>query len=463
MQLLTNKDKHPEFSGDQSSIHWLSFWQLVLSLLGMMTLWGFAIMLGFMVLSSAISTGGASSISDSLPLLLMAAGIAFGGILLIPSAGYAFLHILNKPNPIKFKLPRSSLVFILIPLFVSFGYLVTKSPTLTWIALPPIHVITIGLSILWLSSLGIRGLSVGSKQRIWGIFGAGMVAAPILSLLMEFVVIIGVCILGISYFARDPVFAHGLTQLSENYLANPDQQMDALVKFLEPYLMQPITIYGVLIVVAILVPLIEEFFKPIGVWLLIRRKPTPSQGFAAGVLSGAGFALFENFALSASSGEEWSLVVVARMGTSIIHILTTGLTGWALALAWQEGRYFRLGLTYLVSVSIHALWNGLVILSVIPELLPVDALYPDVLRNIGTSSPIVFLILLVGSFVLLLRFNSTLRHAIMSPVDTATPGEHHPTSKIISTDSHPIMNTNESLDNTIPEENLTNGNHQLFD
>jgi len=463
MQPLTNEDQRSEFSGDTSSIHWLSFLQLGLSLLGMLTLWGFAIMLGFMVLSSTISAGETSSIGDTLPLLLMAAGLAFGGILLIPSAGFAFLHILNKPNPIKFKLPRPSLVFIFIPLSVSLGYLAAKSPTLTWIALPPIHVISIGLSILWLSSLGARGLLVGSNQRIWGIFGAGMVAGPILSLFVELVVFLGVGILGIGYFARDPAFAQGLSQFSENYLANPDMQMEAMFSFLEPYLMQPITIYGGLIVIAVLVPLIEEFFKPIGVWLLINRKPTPYQGFAAGILSGAGFAIFENFALSASTGEEWSLVVIARMGTSIIHIFTTGLTGWALAQAWQEGRYFRLGLTYLVSVSIHALWNGLVMLSVIPELLSSSTPYPDVLRAIGTSSPIVLLILLVGCFALLLRSNSTLRRAIMAPIKEGTPVQLQPVAHILSTDSHSSMNTSSPLDTNTTEEDSNNGNHQLSD
>jgi hypothetical protein len=181
-----------------------------------------------------------------------------------------------------------------------------------------------------------------------------MAAAPFLSLLAEIAVIISVSILGISYLALDPDFAQGLAQLSESYLVDPGQPPDEIFNFLEPHLAQPIVLYGGMLVVAVLVPLIEEFFKPIGVWLLAGRDPSPGEGFAAGALSGAGFALFENYTLSASSGEEWAIVVVARMGTSIIHILTTGLTGWALALAWKERRYLKLGLTYLVSVTIHA-------------------------------------------------------------------------------------------------------------
>jgi hypothetical protein len=221
--------------------------------------------------------------------------------------------------------------------------------------------------------------------------------------------------------------------------------------------MQPVVIYGGLVVVAILVPLIEEFFKPIGVWLLLGTQPTPAQGFAAGVLSGAGFALFENLTLSASSGEEWSLVVMARIGTSIIHILTTGLTGWALALAWTRGRYLRLGATYLVSVSIHALWNGLVILAIVPEFLPDLSSYPDALENIGAASPIGFLILLVGSLVLLIGSNRALKRAIIPPIaETLKPDQD--TDQPSST-TGALQTLNVGLIEETNEENPSYGNH----
>ena len=106
-----------------------------------------------------------------------------------------------------------------------------------------------------------------------------------------------------------------------------------LLDQLETYLMQPSTLYIALLFGALIVPLLEELFKPIGVWLLVGRKPSPAQGFAAGLLSGAGYALFENFSLGASAGEDWAMVVVARIGTSLIHIVTAGLMGWALSLS----------------------------------------------------------------------------------------------------------------------------------
>lgn len=414
---MQKPNTNSEAKNQKPAIHWPSVWQLGISLLGALGLWTLALTLGVMVLGNAVSISGPDRLSEALPLLLLAAGTAFAGILLLPSAGYAYLRISHKPAPIQFRLRYPGFLILLIPPLVGLGYLAAQSPILVWVALPLIHVITIGISILWLVYIGIRGLSVGSRQRIWGVFGIGMVAGPFLSLLLEFVVILVVGTIAVGILARDPAAARELTQIAENFLANPNQPPDAIIEFFEPYLFQPVSIYIVLSVAAVLVPLIEEFFKPVGVWLLLGRKPTPAQGFAAGVLSGAGFALFENLTLSASSGEEWSLVVLARIGTSVIHIVVTGLTGWALTTAWREGRYIRLGVTYLVSVSIHALWNGLVILAVIPEFLPDGAAYPQVLRNVGTASPIGFVILLVGAFGLLLGCNAALRRAIIPPAN----------------------------------------------
>lgn len=422
-------------------------------------------MLGVMVFNSVLNAGEGSAVGESVPLLLMAAGFAFSGVLLLPSAGFGLLRILNKPSPVKWGLRRPGWLILVVLVLVGLGYLTAQSKILTWIALPIIHVMTIGLSVLWLVALGTRGLQVGSQQRVWGIFGTGMVVAPLLSLLAEAVVIIVIGVLGVSVLARDPLFAEELVQITESYIANPDRPPEAILELFEPYWMEPVTIYGVLLVAAVLVPLIEEFFKPVGVWLLVGRRPTPAQGFAAGVLSGAGFALFETLAMSAGTGSEWSLVVVARIGTSIIHISTAGLTGWALALAWQEKRYFRLGLAYFSAVSIHALWNGLVVFTIIPEFWPDAVGTPKILANIGVVSPPVFLILLGGGFVLLLGCNASLRRAIIPPAHSGyheqrvqsekpeTLEKPQPCAQLART--QPGYSKAESIEEEVPN----NGNH----
>ena len=142
--------------------------------------------------------------------------------------------------------------------------------------------------------------------------------------------------------------------------------------------------------------------------------------FAAGLLSGAGYALFENFSLGASAGDDWAMIVVARIGTSLIHIVTTGLMGWALALAWKEKRYMRLGVSYLAAVFIHGLWNSTVILTAGTEIFGTNIMLPDFARFISAGAPLVFAVLVLGSFVLLLTFNATLRQSSPQASDTST-------------------------------------------
>ena len=390
--------------------HWPSFWQLVLSVLAILGLWGMALLLVLTVVATLLS----GSNEDSLTFMLTAAGLAASGILLIPSAGYAYMRILGRPAP-DYALPRHTgwWILALLPV-VGLGHFIARADAVAWLLLPPLHVIAISLSVFWLLYLGMRGISLHSSQRTWGVFDAGLIFAPLFSLVAELVLFFAAAMVVGFYLARDPIIMEQLLELSENipFMLDPS---DAVIELLEPTLMQPWLIYAGLIGGAVLIPLIEELFKPIGVWLLFGREITPAQGFAAGLLSGAGYALFESFVLSANAPEEWSLIVIARIGTSLIHILTSGLMGLALVLAWREQRYLRLALTYLMAVVIHGLWNGLVILNALPSILPDDMQYPQFLRQVGFIAPGGLLFLIVSSFILLMSANNLLRRAIIPP------------------------------------------------
>ena len=231
----------------KNTIHWPSVLQVGLSLVSVLFLWSLSVMLGVMVFNSILIAGEGGAVGESVPLLLMAAGFVFSGVLLLPSAGFGLLRILNKPSPVKWGLRRPGWLILVVLVLVGLGYLTAQSKILTWIALPIIHVMTIGLSVLWLVALGTRGLQVGSQQRVWGIFGTGMVVAPLLSLLAEAVVIIVIGVLGVSVLARDPLFAEELVQITESYIANPDRPPEAILELFEPYWMEPVTIYGVLL------------------------------------------------------------------------------------------------------------------------------------------------------------------------------------------------------------------------
>jgi hypothetical protein len=406
----------PATSEPQSAIHWPSVWQFALSLFGILALWGLSAVMLLTVLSSVLvgDTVGA------LALLLNSAGTAFAGILLMPSAGYAFLRLLGSPVAFQFHLHRPGWVILALPPVLLLGHWAANAETAAYFLLPLMHVLAAAISVAWLLALGLRGLSLDAPQLSWGVFGCGLIGAPFLSLITELVVLFLFVILGMLFLMREPQVLDALLQLTETM---PPDAPESAIELLQPYVVRPGTLYAIFVFGALLVPLLEELFKPIGVWLLIRRQPTPAQGFAAGLLSGGGYALFENFVLGASAGTDWAMVVIARMGTSLIHVLTTGLMGWALILAWRERRYLRLAGTYFLAVAIHGTWNGTVILTTVLELVSGEAAMPDFLQALGAAAPVIFVVVILGCLLLLLRSNAALRRAISQENDIIPPAQ----------------------------------------
>jgi len=232
-------------------------------------------------------------------------------------------------------------------------------------------------------------------------------------LVLEALALVGMIVVVSILIANQPELVNRMMQLSEElpYLqGNPED----LFRMITPFLSSPAVILAVVTFIAIIVPLIEELFKPISVWFLAGRGITPAEGFAAGALSGAGFAIFESLMLNAGV-DDWLVGSVLRIGTAVIHIMTTAMSGWALASTWRDGHYFRLALTYLGVVTIHGIWNGVTILSVIYELgasegttTGLGAEYPF-LEIISIMAPYILAALTIGGFILLILMNRNLR------------------------------------------------------
>ena len=105
----------------------------------------------------------------------------------------------------------------------------------------------------------------------------------------------------------------------------------------------PGVIVTVLLYISVLVPAIEEIFKPIGVWLFARRLQSAAQGFALGALSGAGYALIETIGVSGQQTGEWASLLFSRIGTGLLHITTSALVGAAIVLLIAFGTFVGLG------------------------------------------------------------------------------------------------------------------------
>jgi len=405
----TEVKEQPGLSPSRPEIHWPSLLQLGLSLLAILGLWSVALTAGLVGIVQVMA--GTAEEGSVLPFFIIANASGVMGILLLPSAGYAALRLLGRQAPRSLLWPRwfrPTLLILLLPLVFLAGNWVARREALSWFALPPIHILAVGIPLLWFVHLAVRDLPLGSPQRVWGIFGSGLVVAPAVIMVIEIMLLLFIIILWSVWASTRPELLQEMTTLFER-LNQLRTSPEMAVRLISPYLSRPAVIFSVLTFGSVFVPLVEEVFKPIGVWFLMGRMLTAAEGFAAGVISGAGYALVESLAISAG-GEAWTGLAFARMGTGVVHVLTSGLTGWALALAWRENRYLRLGLVYLLSVFIHGLWNGLTLLLVFVELPQIGGQSPLVgLESWGRLAPYGLVILVGLSFAGLIWMNWRLR------------------------------------------------------
>ncbi len=401
-----------------TSIHWYSVAQFGLSVLAILALWGMAGSTLLAILSQRLV--GASSVVEELPLFLIGGSFFFMGILLMPSAYYSFMRIIGRPvegAPSLARTLRPSLLIFGLPVLIAAGYWISQNQTVAWLLLPPVHVVTITLPLLWLTYLGVRGLPLGSPQRAWGVFASGATIAPLLILFAEVAALVGAVMIALASLASSTAQAGFIERLAERLRSAPSPE--SALQILQPIVSNPAVIFSVILFAAVIVPLIEEAVKPVGVWLLAGRRLDPAAGFAAGLLSGAGYAVIESLLLT-TSGQDWTFLVFARIGTGAVHILTGGLVGWALVGAWNQGSYLRLGATYLLAVLIHGAWNGLTMVMAFDSLSPAHAASSNLgfLTTVSQAAPYLLGGIALLSFLGLILANRTLARRVEA-------GENH--------------------------------------
>jgi RsiW-degrading membrane proteinase PrsW (M82 family) len=357
---------------------------------------------------------------------MMAYSLGLMGLLCLPSVWISAQRLMKKDQPglvregwfgksgspgrrlDAFGIVTILVIFVLPPMLV-LGHLVAQNDRVAWLLLPPINLLATGLPVLWLALLGMRKLSGGSAQRRWGVFTVSLAYAPTLILVIEMVLIVIAGFAGLVWLSTQPEKTNELMEMLQQLRSMPTPDPEVILEYAQPYLNEPVVVIGLVVLGSVFVPLIEELFKPLGVWLLAWKKLTPAQGWVLGVISGAGFALFENLGNTSGGGEEWALVTTSRITAALLHMLTSGLMGWAIAYAWTERRYLRLGAIFALAVTIHGLWNGLAIIGSIA--IPFNLQVPGAteLPVNGMVAVIGLLALGIFNFALYLAMNRALR------------------------------------------------------
>jgi RsiW-degrading membrane proteinase PrsW (M82 family) len=228
-------------------------------------------------------------------------------------------------------------------------------------------------------------------------------------MVVEIVAFIVILLLIGLWAAMHPEILTSLQQFGQR-MSTSQIDPEALMQMVAPLMRNPWMIFGVISIVAGLVPLIEELLKPLAVWLLAGRRPSPAEGFVAGALCGAGFGMIESMLyLINPTSESWAFLAAGRAGTIMLHTTTTALVGWAMALAWRDGAYVRLGGTYLLAVILHGLWNGLAVLTGFSVYLETAPENMRLLYELSRMAPFGISALAVAIFGLLLWGNHYLR------------------------------------------------------
>ena len=341
-------------------------WQTILHFI--ITLTGLVLFLGLASLSFLMIAVGlvlpASRMNTNIGVnFILASGMFFCGLPLIPAVFSSFQRLTKKSirpfesTPIK--------IWQMVVLLATWIGAVLLSDTLYqhfqwgWLAATPFFGIAIAAPIVLIAWIGIGGISFGSRNRLWGTLGVGMTVGPFLSSLLELLVIIFVIIALFFFLMLDPTWLPKLQQIVSQLQGMTNT--DTIMQVLAPYLMDPLVLVSLFLVLGVFTPMIEETLKPAVVWLLGKRLQSPSQGFALGVISGAGFALVESMLAGSTPGQDWGALLAARAGGGLMHMFASGVMGWGIASALQGKRRRLLG-AYLVSLTVHGLWNSAAII-----------------------------------------------------------------------------------------------------
>lgn len=236
----------------------------------------------------------------------------------------------------------------------------SENTQVNWFLLPLLTIPAVTLPIFLALGLAIRQLPLGPRWQSWNVFGLGMTLTPFILVFLEVFALILIFIVVIAFIVSQPNLPAEMERLSQQ-LYRLDPQSQAARDLLLPLVTKPAVLSVALGYFSIIVPLLEELLKPLGVWLFARKLTSRAQGFALGALSGAAYALIETLGVSAQT-TDWASLLFTRIGTDLLHITTSALMGAAIFSAIQSHRYLHLFGTYVLSVSLHGLWNTLAIL-----------------------------------------------------------------------------------------------------
>ncbi len=377
---------------------WMSILQLVFSL------FVFLFFLGSAVLTARIRVGLGPAMAPELQeTMLWAYTVALFLLALVclPSVISSMSALSGGDPPRWLSAPMPALNWLPVVLFVITLVirLVILPEEPTQGLLPAgLTALAVVLPALWFLRLGAGSQWGKNPKRNSGLLTFSLSFTTYFILILEAVLFFAVVVGVLAALGRDPQMMEALENLLP-LLQGANLAPEELVELLAPLLSTPPIFISILLLVALVIPMIEEAFKTLGVWLLKGRGISPAEGFVAGMVSGAGFALVEGLlnsaAMASSTSTDWLGFVIGRLGGTLLHIFNGGMLGWAMANVWQGKKPAKVVGTYFLTVLLHGIWNGVAILELSPQVI--------VAGNLTYIFLAVYALILLMAFVLFSR------------------------------------------------------------
>lgn len=322
---------------------------------------------------------------------IAALGLGFG-LLLVKQGVSALAEQPGRPVD----LPRGVFLLLFFLLALVFGPAALKLTQLALWIFPIFYLTAMAMPVLIVVGFVWRRTREACDRELVVQLTYGALIATTLAGFLELFAFVGVAavvLVGVSLLPGGADWVQQLSQLLQTPAGLQDPEKLRAVLLTPPIML----IAGLLLV--ILGPMIEEAIKSLGVPLLRNRLTTRSQAFAWGLAAGAGFALTEGLlngimaipvwqttpAFPGTGGAaqilgagfaNWDQGILLRAGASLLHSLTGGLMGLGWYACLRERRPWLILGTYVLSVGIHAWWNGLVLVQALGQALA------DVLGNL---------------------------------------------------------------------------------
>ena len=307
------------------------------------------------------------------PLTILVSVAALGVGLGLPLAVAAWRSWQRRPSPALHLPPAGWLAMIFLGLLALGQLLLGTSVNILF--LPPLHVAASLLPPLLIVAAITpamqRAGAVLTRRNLVAQLAYGGLVATMLAIVLEVVVVLAIVALAGIGLALLPGGQESIQRLVFELQAGVLTADPLLVL---RSLLSPGVVLGVGLLVAGVVPLLEEMIKSLGAGLngVVQGRLTRAHAFTFGVIAGVGFSFAEAlFYASQQLPHGWAGGVVLRGLTAVIHGASTGLfaLGWYEVIARRPARFWPYAAG---GVAIHALWNGLSGLTVLAGLAAMD-------------------------------------------------------------------------------------------